>query len=270
MTAGPKVRIRGDVETENALVISCFPTVGMVSPIVAAYLIEHLELDYIGGIFDSRLPAVAIVNDGWALPPVRAYGGSPVCSIEGCDQVIVLTSELMINDLIGNELVWALFDWSKEAKIGRGLTVDAFPKAGMKAVGMDGNEPTIEYDDDVEKVDLLGLASNDAMREAVQALGLTMVKRGVLRGMNAAIHGEAHRRGIDVMGIMAEADPRYPDARAAAEIIRCIDQLLPITSLDIEELIEEAESIEEQVSAMMSAAKQDEQGSSGANAMLYG
>ena len=88
--------------------------------------------------------------------------------------------------------------------------------------------------------------------------------------MNAAIHGEAHRRGIDVMGIMAEADPRYPDARAAAEIIRCIDQLLPITSLDIEELIEEAEAIEKQVSAMMNAAKQDEQGSSGTNAMLYG
>ena len=242
----------------------------MVSPIVAAYLIEHLELDYIGGIFDSRLPAVAIVNDGRALPPVRAYGGSPVCSIEGCDQVILFTSELMINDLIGNEMVWALFDWSKEANVGRGLIVDAFPKAGMKAVGMDGNEPTIEYDDDEEKVDLLGLASNDAMREAVQALGLTMVKRGVLRGMNAAIHGEAHRRGIDVMGIMAEADPRYPDARAAAEIIRCIDTLLPITSLDIEELIEEAEAIEEQVSAMMNAAMQDEQGSSGSNAMLYG
>ncbi|GIR77169.1 MAG: hypothetical protein CM15mP79_1060 [Methanobacteriota archaeon] len=176
----------------------------------------------------------------------------------------------MINDLIGNEMVWALFDWSKEANVGRGLIVDAFPKAGMKAVGMDGNEPTIEYDDDEEKVDLLGLASNDAMREAVQALGLTMVKRGVLRGMNAAIHGEAHRRGIDVMGIMAEADPRYPDARAAAEIIRCIDTLLPITSLDIEELIEEAEAIEEQVSAMMNAAMQDEQGSSGSNAMLYG
>ena len=69
MSAGPKVRIRSDIETENALVITCFPTVGMVSPIVAAYLIEHLELDYIGGIFDSRLPAVAIVNDGMALHP---------------------------------------------------------------------------------------------------------------------------------------------------------------------------------------------------------
>ena len=268
MSAGPKVRIRSDIETENALVITCFPTVGMVSPIVAAY--------------PHRAPGVGLHWRHFRLPsarrghrqrrkaflPVRVYGGSPVCSIDGCDQVILFTSELMINDLIGNEMVWALFDWSKEANVGRGLIVDAFPKAGM-AVGMDGNEPTIEYDDDEEKVDLLGLASNDAMREAVQALGWPWSSE-VLRGMNAAIHGEAHRRGIDVMGIMAEADPRYPDARAAAEIIRCIDTLLPITSLDIEELIEEAEAIEEQVSAMMNAAMQDEQGSSGSNAMLYG
>ena len=210
------------------LVITCFPTVGMVSPIVAAYLIEHLELDYIGGIFDSRLPAVAIVNDGWALPPVRAYGGSPVCSIDGCDQVILLTSELMINDLIGNELVWALFDWSKEAKIGRGLTVDAFPKAGMKAVGMDGNEPTIEYDDDEEKVDLLGLASNDAMREAVQALGLTMVKRGVFV-MNAAPTAKP-MAGYRRHGHHGRNDPRAPDASNGGEIIRYIDNYL-ITSL---------------------------------------
>ena len=45
---------------------------------------------------------------------------------------------------------------------------------------------------------------------------------------------------------------------------------LTAASLDIDELIEEAEAIEEQVSAMMNAAMQDEQGSSGTNAMLYG
>ena len=208
MSAGPKVRIRSDIETENALVITCFPTVGMVSPIVAAYLIEHLNWTTLAAFSTRVCPLWPSSTTAWRYP--WCLRRQPGVFHRRMRSIILFTSELMINDLIGNEMVWALFDWSKEANVGRGLIVDAFPKAGMKAVGMDGNEPTIEYDDDEEKVDLLGLASNDAMREAVQALGLTMVKRGVLRGMNAAIHGEAHRRGIDVMGIMAEADPRYP------------------------------------------------------------
>jgi len=266
---GPIVRVRGDVELKNALVITCFPSVGMVTPIVANYLIENLGLEYIGGVFDSRLPAVAIVEDGWALPPVRAYGGSPGCTIDGCDQVVLLMSEMMVQDVIANEIVWALLDWSKENNLGRGLVIDAFPKSGMKAIGMEGNEPTITYDDEEGVVDLLGIASNDKMREAVEGLGLSMVQGGVIRGMNAALHGEAHRRGIDIMGIMAEADPRYPDARAAAEIIRCINQLLPIANLEIDELLAEAEEIEQHVSSMMAAAM-GEDGGGTPNPMLYG
>ena len=72
------------------------------------------------------------------------------------------------------------------------------------------------------------------------------------------------------MGIMAEADPRYPDARAAAEIIRCINKLLPIANLEIDELIAEAEEIEAHVSMMMDAAMREEGAAGPPNAMLYG
>ena len=46
---GPSVRINAEVSTENALVVACFPSVGMVSSVVAHFLIDHLELEFIGG-----------------------------------------------------------------------------------------------------------------------------------------------------------------------------------------------------------------------------
>ena len=93
---GPSVRINAEVSTENALVVACFPSVGMVSSVVAHFLIEHLQLEFIGGVVDSRLPALALVQDGVPLPPIRAYAGKPQCTIDGCDQVILLMSELVV------------------------------------------------------------------------------------------------------------------------------------------------------------------------------
>ena len=43
----PSLRISTTIEHENAMVIACFPSVGMVSSIVAHYLIDHLDLSLI-------------------------------------------------------------------------------------------------------------------------------------------------------------------------------------------------------------------------------
>ena len=50
----PSLRINTTIQTENAMVITCFPSVGMVSSIVAHYLIDHLDLEFVGGLVDDR------------------------------------------------------------------------------------------------------------------------------------------------------------------------------------------------------------------------
>ena len=59
---GPSVRINAEVSTDNALVVACFPSVGMVSSVVAHFLIDHLQLEFIGGVVDARLPALTLVK----------------------------------------------------------------------------------------------------------------------------------------------------------------------------------------------------------------
>ena len=51
---GPSVKINAEVSTENALVVACFPSVGMVSSVVAHFLIDHLELEFIGELSSTR------------------------------------------------------------------------------------------------------------------------------------------------------------------------------------------------------------------------
>ena len=250
---GPSVRINAEVSTDNALVVACFPSVGMVSSVVAHFLIDHLQLEFIGGVVDPRLPALTLVQEGVPLPPIRAYAGKPQCTIEGCDQVILLMSELVVPEALAHDIVWAMFEWSRENKIVHGVVIDAFAKEGMKG-NLNGAEPTIEYED-TEGVDIVGIGANQKVRDMLTSMDISLLNQGVIKGINAAILSEARRRGLDLMSIMVEADPRWPDARAAATLIETLNKLLPTIDLPHEPLLEEAELLENQIKAMMEGAE---------------
>ena len=264
----PSLRINTTIEHENAMVIACFPSVGMVSSIVAHYLIDHLDLEFVGGLVDDRLPALAMINQGVPLPPIRAYAGKPQCSIEGCDQVILLMSEMVVPESLVHKIVWALFEWSKEHQVLAGVVVDAFAKAGMKS-GMDGVDPVVEYED-TEEIDVVGIGCNETVRAMLKEMDIPLLETGVIRGMNAGILSEATRRGLGTMSIMVEADPRFPDARAAAALIEKLNTLLPAIDLPQEPLLAEAEMLEAQLQALMESAGGASKPSPSSNAMLYG
>ena len=265
---GPSLRINAEVQNENAMVIACFPSVGMVSSIVAHYLIDSLELEFVGGLVDDRLPAIAMVQQGVPLPPIRAYAGRPACTIEGCDQIVLLMSEMVVPEATVHKIVWELFEWSKEHSVLAGVVVDAFSKSGMKS-SMEGIEPVVEYDD-TDAIDVVGIGCNQTARQRLADMGIPLLEQGVIKGMNAGILSEATRRGLETMSIMVEADPRWPDARAAAVLINQLNKLLPTMELSDQPLIEEAEMLEEQLKAFMDIASTKEQGGSASNAMLYG
>lgn len=261
------VRLNTKIDTENAMVVACFPSIGMVSSVVAHFLIDHLELEFVGAVIDPRLPVITLVQDGEPLPVIRAYAGKPQCTIEGCDQVILLMSELVIPEPLVNDIVLAMFDWSKEKNIVHGVVIDAFAKEGMKG-NLNGAEPTVEYED-TEGIDIVGIGANQKVRDMLIEMNIPLLNQGVIKGINAAILSEARRRGLDLMSIMVEADPRWPDARAAATLIETLNTLLPSIDLPHEPLLKEAEMLEGQIKSMMEGAEAGSENKP-SNSMLYG
>ncbi|MBT61473.1 MAG: hypothetical protein CMA63_07995 [Euryarchaeota archaeon] len=262
------VRLNTKIDTENAMVVACFPSIGMVSSVVAHFLIDHLELEFVGAVIDPRLPVITLVQDGEPLPVIRAYAGKPQCTIEGCDQVILLMSELVIPEPLVNDIVWAMLEWSKENNIVHGVVIDAFAKAGMKG-NLNGAEPTVEYED-TEGIDVVGIGANQKVRDMLSSMEIPLLNQGVIKGINAAILSEARRRNLDLMSIMVEADPRWPDARAAATLIETLNKLLPTIDLPHEPLLEEAIELENQIKAMMEGASDAGSENKPGNSMLYG
>jgi uncharacterized protein len=138
----------------------------------------------------------------------------------------------------------------------------------MKA-NLNGAEPVIEYED-TEGIDIVGIGANEKSRKRMEGMNIPLLQQGVIKGINASILGEARRRGLDLMSIMVEADPRFPDARAAATLIENLNNLLPSINLPHEPLIQEAEFLEAQLQSMMEGAKIDTSEGGSTNSMLYG
>ena len=175
-------------------------------------------------------------------------------------------SELVIPSPLVHDIVWALYDWSKGSKIRMGILVDAFSKEGL--TGNNGiEEPTVEYEDSPE-TDLVGIGATDNVVSMLGDLGVPMLSNGVIRGVNGVLLSEARRRSIDVLSIMVEADPRFPDARAAATLVKKLNSILPTIHLDDEPLLEEAKLLEEQLKSLLNAATPAE--SPSPSSMLYG
>ena len=247
MAEGPRVEVDSGLNASGALVVSCFPSIGFVSSIVAHYLVDKLDLELVGGVRHPKLPPVCLVQDGKPLPPMRFYSGEPICNMERCDKIVLIASEIQVLPELNLPLADTLLDWCTENGVGATMLIDSY------AQGI-GQQHSI-FDDDQTDETLLGIGSTDTSHETLEELGVPLLKQGVVGGITGVMMGESRRREVDVMAILAESDGEIggslPDARAAARIIECLDGLLPAVHLDPEPLLAEAQRIEGEIREMM-------------------
>ena len=246
MQEAPLVEVGDDVNASGALLVSCFPSVGFVSSIVAHFMVEKLDLELVGGVRHPNLPPMCLVQDGKPLPPLRFYAGEPICNMEKCDKVVLIASEIQIPSELNLPLSSGIIE-------------------SLHSI----------FDEDPGTDSILGLGSTDSTHDVLKGIGVPLLKQGVVGGMTGVMMGECRRRGIDALAILAESDGEIgqgtiPDARAAAGIIGCLDGLLPAVHLDPEPLMEEAQRIEGQIREMMAVHLNPPQENSGASSGMYG
>ncbi|MDP7002098.1 MAG: PAC2 family protein [Candidatus Thalassarchaeaceae archaeon] len=267
MPEGPLVEVDAGVNASGALLVSCFPSVGFVSSIVAHYLVDKLELELVGGVRHPNLPSLCLVQDGKPLPPLRFYAGEPICNMERCDKVVLIASEIQIPSGLSLPLSSGLIDWIVESGVSSTIMVDSF------AHGVDGGHSIFDEDEGMET--MLGIGSTETALELLGEIGVPLLKQGVVGGMTGVMMGECRRREIDALAIIAESDGEIgqgviPDARAAARIIGSVDGLLPAVHLDPEPLLEEAQRIEGQIRDTMALHLNPPQDQSNAPTGMFG
>ncbi len=222
------------MDLRGATVIDGFPSVGLVSSIVANYLINALSLSQIGIMDSVYFPTVSLVRDGEPMNPVRIYGGPKQANR---DQIVVFISEFQPPPNLIKAIASTVLDWTQDQKCNllvcpEGLIVDA------EMTGPD------------RQVEVYGIGSTDKAMDLLRKNGVTLFEEGVITGVAGVLLNEGRRRDFDVITLLSEAHPDYPDARAAARVIEVIDKLMLHTELDARPLYEEAERIENQLKSI--------------------
>ncbi|HTT46328.1 MAG TPA: PAC2 family protein [Thermoplasmata archaeon] len=231
------------VDVEGAIVIDGFPSVGLVSSIVANYLIDTLEMEQIGIVESPAFPTVSLVRNGIPQHPVRIYAGHPPADRagRGADKIVAFVSEFHPAPTVIHPLATTILDWVQEQRCSllvspEGLVVEAAP-----------NTPRMTRPPRLNDVKVYGVASTRKARELYIEPNMIPFAEGVITGIAGVLLNEGRRRGFDVLTFLAEAQAEYPDARAAAKVIETINRILLRTPLDPVPLYAEAERIEQQL-----------------------
>src|SRR5438094_8914304 len=122
------------MDLRGATVIDGFPSVGLVSSIVANYLINALNLVQIGIMDSVYFPTVALVRDGQPMNPVRIYAGP---KMDDRDQIVVFISEFQPPPNLIKGIAATVLDWAQDARCNllvcpEGLIVDAREARGER------------------------------------------------------------------------------------------------------------------------------------------
>jgi len=217
------------IDLEGATIIDGFPSVGLVSSIAANYIIKLLDLREIGVMDSDGFPHVTLVRDAVPLSPVRIYAGerTPNGAL-----LVAFVSEFKSPPEIVRSISRSLMDWAEDRKCKmiispEGLVVD--PDLKEKA----------ELSDIV-----FAIGSTDQARELLRERHFQTFDEGVITGVAGMLLIEGRARDFDVITLLAEAHPNFPDAGAAALVLEAMDDLILGVDLDAKPLFEEARRIE--------------------------
>lgn len=239
------------VNLKNYTLILGFPDMGLSGSIAAEHLQSIMDMKEVGHIQSELLPPVSIVEDGLSMRPISIY-------ISEKKKLVLIKSYLNVSAKGAFIFSKNIVDWAAENKI-------------KEIICFSGviSEEELQTDPDVylavNNPSLFKKKKNIAMINKQKVLLWT----GSVYGLIGQVLLDSYDKKILSQAYIVETQSEFPDARAAGKMLETLCSYLGI-KIDLTPLMKEAESIEEQVKALMDQAsmmQEKMEASSGTNLM---
>ena len=227
-------------DLSNSMLVVTFPTVGLISSIAGHFIIDSLKLEEIGTIVSKEFMPATVIHKSKPSPPVRIYAGKKKCGPDGaCEQLAVIISEFMPPYNIIKPLADKILEWSDKKGC---KTIVALE--GTHAIGEGKKKPMV-----------YGVGSNIEMKNLLKKYKIEETKEGMITGVTGVLLYEGVLMQRDVICLLSEAHSAFPDSRAAGNLLKKLDIMLPEIKIDPKPLYKEAEKIEAQIKRFMEQSK---------------
>lgn len=225
---------REEMAFDDPVLVEGLPGLGLVGKIAADHLVEHFGMEHYASCRCEGLPEVAVFDeDGHGVePPVRIHGDP------GRD-LLVLQSDVPVSPSAASEFAGCVTGW--------------LDNRGVFPLYVSGTERPDHH----QVGEISAVATGDATDRLSDLDVQTPGERGVISGPTGALLHEAHRTGLDGLGLVVEVSPQFPDPTAAKLLLERVVE--PAAGVDVgtEALVEQAEEIsaaKQQLAAKMQEA----------------
>lgn len=222
-------------DLSNSLLVIAFPTVGLISSIAGQFIIDTLKLKEIGAIVSNEFMPATVIHNSKPSPPVRIYAGNKKCGPNGdCEQLAVIISEFMPPYNVIKSLADDILKWAKNKRCKLLVSLE-----GTHAIGDD------------KEFKVYGVGSNISMKKLLKKYNIEEKQEGMITGVTGVLLYESIFTEQDVICLLSEAHASYPDSRAAGNLLKTLDIMLPLIKFNLKPLYDEADKIEKQIKKFM-------------------
>jgi len=215
------IEIHESADLEGATVVIGMPGVGFSSPIATSYLINAKKMKRVGHVVSGDFPPVASVHEFEPQHPMRIYQQ---------DSLIAIIMEFIPQGDLVRPLGVHLLKWATEGGAKRVIVYDTMSPADLQTF----KENRATYS--------VGATHSD--RVALDTAGMEMIEEGMITGLAGVLLVEGASVGTPVISILTEANPMFPDVRAAVILLQESAKLSTDLEVDLTELEESAKDVE--------------------------
>ena len=207
-----KIRLHYDIEVEKPILVAGWPGMGNVGIGAVDFLRRSVNAEPFGEIDMSEhfTPEAIVVEEGIAkLPemPANSFSYSRVPNL------LFFMSEAQVSGPAALTLTNLIVDLAEQMEVQRIYTCAAFAVP-------------ISY---MEETRVLGVATNEELRDALAPHGAEILSQGMISGLNGLLLGVAGARGIESACLLATI-PQYamslPNPRGSRAIVQALGTIL--------------------------------------------
>ncbi|MBE0517022.1 MAG: proteasome assembly chaperone family protein [Methanophagales archaeon] len=206
---------------KKPIVLEGLPDVGLVGTIAASYIVEKMDYREIGYIESDLFVPVMVIHEGKLKNPFRIYSDKD-------GGIVVVLSEVAVPPRAVYPLTTALADWFHKIDAKLIISIKGLPVKNRM---------------DIEKPEVFGVGNNEAALGELKDKQVEFLEEGFIAGTYAMMLWECTKRKLSAISLLAQCYPVYPDPGAAVSAIESVKKFSPELTVDVGELLENAEEI---------------------------
>lgn len=228
-----EIKLFNETSLKGYTFIEGFPGIGLVGPMAISYIIDKLQMKYIGYLQSQNFPPLVSIHKGEPMPSIRVYTAEK-------EKLITIFAEFPIPIELISELTDVIYDF--------------IVKNGISNIYSIGGIPTNAQNSQKEEKPFVIASNSDITKNAV-SVGLLPIDEGVATGVSALLLVKSTmNKGQDIC-IMVSVKQGIVDPTYAETAILSLNKLMNL-NIDVTDLDKEAKMVQAKVKELINKHKE--------------